>query len=134
MQHDMRTVLTRAMYKTLYQKLYIYIYIYICTIVQQYRTNRLYAINSLLRNQNLPYPSKLILLTWNIDCATNNTRKWQLRFKSAFKGLRVKNVFKASAGTKRYLEQQGHKESRLYCIYNRMVLKDFMLGLLGCIM
>jgi hypothetical protein len=33
-----------------------------------------------------------------------------------------------------YLEQSGLKESRLHCIYKRMVLKDFMLGLLECVM
>jgi len=35
----------------------------------------------------------LILLTWNIGWATNNARKWQMGFNSAFKGLNMWWIF-----------------------------------------
>jgi hypothetical protein len=34
-------------------------------------------------------PERLTLLTWRIWCDPNSASKWQIRFNSAFKGLKV---------------------------------------------
>jgi hypothetical protein len=62
----------------------------------------------------------LILLTWNIGWAPNNTSKWQMGFTSTFRGL--KNIFSYVTATDVYIWlPQG--SGRLVTVFINMIFK-----------